>query len=161
LLEEEMKMNNIYFLVLGVMAAACASEPIKFDGGGTEPIQEPQCEDPPEIDLEEVEGSQPSSADVVVSTYVYLEEECENVSLVGVKLYYQQSTAGSDSWEEDSMVPGQNPDEWRGTIPSFALGSAYMRYYVSASDSAGNVSVVPEGADNDTLKASIFNISTQ
>jgi len=154
-------MNKKYILVLSAVVAACASEPVKYDDGGPDPIQEQKCEDPPEVDLEEVEGSQASSADVAISTYVYLDEECENVTLVGVKLYYQQSTAGSESWEEDSMVPGQNPDEWRGTIPSFALGSAYMRYYVAASDSAGHVTVVPEGADTDTLKANIFNISTQ
>lgn len=154
-------MNSKYFLILGLVAAACVSDPINYQDNPDDPIPSEKCEDPPEVDLEEVEGSQASSADVVVSTYVYLDEECENVSLVGVKLYYQQATAGSESWEEDSMVPGQNPDEWRGTIPSFALGSAYMRYFVSASDSAGNVTVVPEGADTDTLKASIFNISTQ
>jgi len=154
-------MNSKYFMVLSLVAAACATDPLKSVVDNGDPIPPEKCEDPPEVDLEEVEGSQASSADVVVSTYVYLDEECENVSLVGVKLYYQQATAGSESWEEDSMVPGQNPDEWRGTIPSFALGSAYMRYFVSASDSAGNVTVVPEGADTDTLKASIFNISTQ
>lgn len=154
-------MMKTYFMALSGLVSACASEPVKSVVGGDDPIQVEKCEDPPEVDLEEVEGSQSSTADVVVSSYVYLDETCENVSLVGVKLYYQQSTAGSDSWEEDSMVPGQNPDEWRGTIPSFALGSAYMRYYVAASDSAGHTTVVPEGADTDTLKASIFNISTQ
>ena len=154
-------MNSKYFMILGMVAAACASEPVKYDDGDPEPVPSDLCEDPPEVDLEEVEGSQPSSADVVISAYVYLDEACENVSLVGVKLYYQQSTAGSESWEEASMVPGQNPDEWRGTIPSFALGSAYMRYYVAASDNAGNITVVPPNADTDTLKANIFNISTQ
>jgi hypothetical protein len=160
LLEEEMKMNSKYFMVLSVVTAACDLT-VKSVVNSGDPVQAEKCEDPPEVDLEEVEGSQVSSADVVVSTYVYLDEECENVSLVGVKLYYQQSTAGSESWDETSMVPGQNLDEWRGTIPSFALGSAYMRYFVAASDSAGHVTVVPEGADTDTLKANYFNISTQ
>ena len=79
---------------------------------------------------------------------------------MGIKLFYQQSTAGSESWEDVSMTPGQNPDEWQGMIPSYALGSAYMRYYVVASDTAGNVTVEPEGADTDTLKASTFNVAT-
>lgn len=154
-------MRHMNMITLALLGIGCAAEPVSSNVIGGEVNQLEECIDAPEVDLEEVDGAQPKTADVLISTYVYLDEECETISLVGVKLYYQQSTAGSESWEESSMTPGQNPDEWRGTIPAQALGSAYMRYYVLASDSAGNITVVPDGADTDTLKASTFNVSTQ
>ena len=154
-----MKYSILTAVALGL--AGCAAEPVSSNVIGGETNKLDSCNEAPEVDLEEVDGAQPKSADVIVSSYVYLDEECETITLVGIKLYYQQSTAGSDSWEEVSMTPGQNMDEWRGTIPSYALGSAYMHYYVMASDSAGNITVVPDGADTDTLKASTFNVSTE
>ena len=154
-----MKTALLISLVLSLYG--CASEPVASNVIGGETNQLDECTDEPEVDLEEVDGSQPKGSDVMVSSYVYLDEECPTITLVGIKLYYQQSTAGSESWEDVSMTPGQNPDEWRGTIPSYALGSAYMRYYVMASDSAGNVTVEPDGADTDTLKASTFNVAPE
>jgi hypothetical protein len=154
-------MKKMFLTACMLGGVSCASDPVASNVIGGETNKLDECTDAPEVDLEEVDGAQPKTSDVLVSAYVYLDEECETISLVGIKLYYQQSTAGSESWEEDSRTPGQNPDEWRGTIPSHALGSAYMRYYVMASDSAGNITVVPDGADTDTLKASTFNVSTQ
>ena len=154
-------MKTALLIGLSLALYGCNSEPVASNVIGGETNQLDECTDAPEVDLEEVQGSQPKGADVMVSSYVYLDEECPTITLVGIKLFYQQSTAGSESWEDVSMTPGQNPDEWQGMIPSYALGSAYMRYYVVASDTAGNVTVEPEGADTDTLKASTFNVATE
>ena len=154
-------MKNAALMCIAMALFGCESEPVDYEVVGEENNELANCNEPPEVDLEEVEGSQPKGSDVVVSSYVYLDEECPTVTLVGIKLFFQQSTAGSDSLEEVSMTRGSNLDEWRGTIPSRSLGSAYMRYYVKAFDSAGNEAVVPTGADTDTLKASTFNVATE
>ncbi len=108
----------------------------------------------PLIEHEQIDESQPGGVAVQVTAEVWDEEG----SVLYVELNYSQAT--STEWQTVSMALDQSTGEYRGDIPGMHVGSAEMRYYLYAVDSANNETIDPIDADVDRLEAYTFGVST-
>jgi hypothetical protein len=144
----------MFGLAMGCETKEVAS--VVTGGDGNDALAD--CDVPPEIDHDNIDGSQTGGVDVLVTAFVYDDEVCD-LGILGVDLFYAQSTA--IDWTRISMTPGTEPEEWRAAIPGSAVGSAEMRYFIRAEDKAGNIEIDPPDADVDFLKAYSFGVSTR
>ena len=95
----------------------------------------------PTLTHEEISDPQSFGQDVLI--------EASATDTAGVKLVevaYQQETAVD--WENRTLV-NVSGDLYQGTIPSAAIGSAKMRYFVRASDELDNVACLPDDCESD------------
>ena len=152
-------MKTAMKMIFLVMSMGCEPKEVNSvvtGGDGNDALAD--CDIPPEIDHDNIDGSQAGGVDVLITAFVYDDEECD-LGILGVDLFYAQSTA--IDWTRISMTPGTEPEEWRAPIPGAAVGSAEMRYFIRAEDKAGNIEIDPPDADTDFLKAYSFGVSTR